>query len=114
MTSMPASRSARAITLAPRSCPSRPGLATSTRIGLFIWSDRARFLIGAEHIPQSVTDLTQRRVGADSIQDVRHRVLRTLSRAPETVQCTDHLGTIPPLPQRHQFPYLAFVRCLID
>src|SRR5262249_34949726 len=33
MTSMPASRSARAITLAPRSCPSRPGLATRTRIG---------------------------------------------------------------------------------
>src|SRR6266576_3631539 len=32
MTSMPASRSARAMTLAPRSCPSRPGLATSTRI----------------------------------------------------------------------------------
>src|SRR5450759_1290651 len=33
MTSMPASRRARAITLAPRSCPSRPGLATNTRIG---------------------------------------------------------------------------------
>src|ERR1700761_5585009 len=33
MTSMPASRNARAITLAPRSCPSRPGLATSTRMG---------------------------------------------------------------------------------
>src|SRR5215472_12947063 len=33
MTSMPASRSARAITLAPRSWPSRPGLAISTRIG---------------------------------------------------------------------------------
>src|SRR5579864_3805784 len=32
MTSMPASRRARAITLAPRSWPSRPGLATSTRI----------------------------------------------------------------------------------
>src|SRR5437773_551272 len=32
MTSMPASRSARAITFAPRSCPSSPGLATSTRI----------------------------------------------------------------------------------
>src|SRR5436305_14248829 len=29
---MPASRSARAITLAPRSCPSSPGFATSTRI----------------------------------------------------------------------------------
>src|SRR5690242_19698038 len=32
MTSIPASRKARAITFAPRSCPSRPGLATSTRI----------------------------------------------------------------------------------
>src|SRR5262249_17298507 len=32
MTSMPASRRARAITLAPRSWPSSPGLATSTRI----------------------------------------------------------------------------------
>src|ERR1700685_243332 len=32
MTSMPASRKARAMTLAPRSCPSSPGLATRTRI----------------------------------------------------------------------------------
>src|SRR5450432_2848863 len=32
MTSMPASRRARAITLAPRSWPSRPGFATRTRI----------------------------------------------------------------------------------
>src|SRR5437660_2655649 len=33
MTSMPASRRARAITFAPRSWPSRPGLAINTRIG---------------------------------------------------------------------------------
>src|SRR5215472_10741876 len=33
MTSIPASRSARAMTLAPRSWPSRPGLAIRTRIG---------------------------------------------------------------------------------
>src|SRR5215467_12052123 len=32
MTSKPASRRARATILAPRSCPSSPGLATSTRI----------------------------------------------------------------------------------
>src|SRR3954447_7644516 len=32
MTSMPASRSARATTFAPRSWPSRPGLATTTRM----------------------------------------------------------------------------------
>src|SRR3954471_2022941 len=34
MTSIPASRSAAATTLAPRSWPSRPGLATRTLIGL--------------------------------------------------------------------------------
>src|SRR5579864_951033 len=41
MTSMPASRNARAITLAPRSWPSSPGLATSTRIfrSEAIWKD---------------------------------------------------------------------------
>src|SRR5919108_2180145 len=32
MTSIPASRSARAMIFAPRSCPSSPGLATTTRI----------------------------------------------------------------------------------
>src|SRR4051794_37400304 len=32
ITSMPASRSARAMIFAPRSCPSRPGFATTTRI----------------------------------------------------------------------------------
>src|ERR1044072_2361306 len=36
MTSMPASRSARAMILAPRSCPSRPALAMTTRIFLAI------------------------------------------------------------------------------
>src|ERR1700710_2771169 len=36
MTSMPASRRARAMILAPRSCPSRPGLATTTRIFLVL------------------------------------------------------------------------------
>src|SRR5947199_3535848 len=34
MTSIPASRRARAMIFAPRSCPSRPGFATSTRIFL--------------------------------------------------------------------------------
>src|SRR5213592_759568 len=35
MTSIPASRSAAATTFAPRSCPSRPGLATRTLMGRF-------------------------------------------------------------------------------
>src|SRR5262245_14012177 len=39
---MPASRSARATTLAPRSCPSRPGLATTTLIGCVCVMDGLR------------------------------------------------------------------------
>src|SRR5579864_316198 len=114
MTSMPASRRARAITLAPRSCPSNPGLATSTRIRLFIQSDCARLLIGAEHIPQSVTDFTERCVSADSVQNIRHRILRTLGRAPQGVQRPGHSRPIPPRPQRRQLTHLTLMRCLID
>src|ERR1700730_2026913 len=114
MTSIPASRSARAITLAPRSCPSSPGLATNTRIGLFIQSDRARFPIGAEHIPQSVTDFTERRVSADSVQNVRHRVLRTLGRAPQGIERSGYSPLIPSRPQHRQLAYLALMRRLID
>src|ERR1700693_393715 len=46
MTSMPASRSARAITFAPRSCPSSPGFAINTRIGLSAipFSSRGEFI----------------------------------------------------------------------
>src|SRR6201996_7347759 len=50
---MPASRSARAITLAPRSCPSRPGLATRTRIGTR-FGDGVDSDIGRRRIPQRV------------------------------------------------------------
>src|SRR4029077_9735831 len=114
MTSMPASRNARAITLAPRSCPSSPGLATSTRIRLFIQSDRARFPIGAEHIPQSVTDFTERRVSADSVQNVRHGVFRTLGRASQGIQRRGYSPLIPPGPQRRQLAYLARMRHPID
>src|SRR6266568_2323974 len=45
MTSIPASRRARAITLAPRSWPSRPGLATRTRIFRSAGISKLRFSI---------------------------------------------------------------------
>src|SRR5918997_5735717 len=41
---MPASRSARAMIFAPRSCPSSPGLATTTRI---FWLEGADSVMGA-------------------------------------------------------------------
>src|SRR5450759_1902008 len=43
MTSMPASRRARAMTLAPRSCPSSPGLAMTTRIRRMVTSEACAF-----------------------------------------------------------------------
>src|SRR5438445_1595728 len=43
MTSMPASRKARATTLAPRSCPSRPGLAMSTRMRCWAGPELIRY-----------------------------------------------------------------------
>src|SRR3954447_13248805 len=42
---MPASRSARATTLAPRSCPARPGLATTTRIRALIVEGSLHFAL---------------------------------------------------------------------
>src|SRR5437016_3624097 len=45
MTSMPASRSARAITFAPRSCPSSPGLATKTLIFLEVSEGMSELVI---------------------------------------------------------------------
>src|ERR1700733_671905 len=45
MTSMPASRKARAMTFAPRSWPSKPGLATSTRMRGSIRFDGSRIVL---------------------------------------------------------------------
>src|SRR3989442_15716419 len=51
MTSKPASRSARATILAPRSCPSSPGLATTTRIL------RSVMVFSGQDVPEPLADL---------------------------------------------------------
>src|SRR3954453_11962181 len=71
MTSMPASRSARAMILAPRSCPSRPGFAITTRI---FWAtvpqvyerevDRSRLLAGVAEPRWRAVRLPRRGTGA--------------------------------------------------
>src|SRR5436305_6158036 len=89
MTSMPASRSARAITLAPRSWPSRPGFAMTTRIFAICWwfrpktvscllsetSDYRNFLVFTPDVPERVAHLADRRVGADGVENGRHQVV---------------------------------------
>src|SRR5689334_14342803 len=62
MTSTPASRSARAMILAPRSCPSSPGLATRIlrRWGFSLTSNPRRVAVDAELVAVDVADLAER------------------------------------------------------
>src|SRR5260370_39535071 len=83
MTSMPASRKARAITLTPRSCPSSPGFASKT---LILWSliivpapnqnrrSKHRLAIFAKYRAQGIAHLAERRVGARAFYQQRHGV----------------------------------------
>src|SRR5579875_3193210 len=98
---MPASRSARATILAPRSWPSRPGLATRTRMGLAVITksgvhndaftkaanQRLPAWINSDHQPiliempvlhtsqRPFADFTERRIRPNAIQNEGHQVL---------------------------------------
>src|SRR5919107_5750636 len=74
MTSIPASRSARAITFAPRSWPSSPGFATRTRIFLSLMLESG-LLVEAVHVAQGVADFAERGVGAHRVDGRGHRVV---------------------------------------
>src|SRR5215208_4651605 len=110
---MPASRRARAITFAPRSWPSSPGLATSTRIGCCILQV-CRLLVHAEDIAQRVADFTQGGVGPYGIEQERHRVVGPLGGAAESVERRLHAAIIAPCPQRRQFFLLPARGGLVD
>src|SRR4030042_6860452 len=83
MTSIPASRSARQITLAPRSWPSKPGLATRTLIFLSGMSSSFtrpgskchRLLVFSVDVFQGAHDLSQGGIGLDTFQEIGHEVL---------------------------------------
>src|SRR3954465_12457970 len=76
MTSMPASRKARAMIFAPRSCPSRPGLATTTLIfpGMARSLEDRRLAPDAPHVAEGVAHLAHRHVGARGVDDRLHQV----------------------------------------
>src|SRR5258706_2261411 len=61
-----------------------------------------------------LTVFAERRISADGVQNVRHRVLRTLGRAPQGIQRPGYSLLIPSRPQRRQLAYLALMRRLID
>src|SRR6267154_2936513 len=105
---MPASRSAAATTLAPRSCPSSPGLATSTRIGrCFLeagltrgepWLEEHGLAVRAPHALQRVTDLVQRAVGAGAIEHRADNVLVFLGRPLQGFEALGHQFGVAPRP----------------
>src|ERR1700693_4333686 len=97
MTSIPASRSARAMIFAPRSWPSRPGFATTTRIFLSVEEDilrpaaaalrardskseRRRLAVGPEHDLQGLHHFPLGGVRARGLEQPRHQVLVGVTR----------------------------------
>src|SRR5204863_6322872 len=76
MTSMPASRRARAMIFAPRSWPSRPGFAMTTRIfaATALTLEDRRLAPDTPHVSQRVAHLAHRQVRARSGQDRLHQV----------------------------------------
>src|SRR5262249_32677107 len=83
MTSKPASRNDAATTLAPRSCPSRPALATSTRIFLSKSTpslELRRLVVLAEHDAHRLSHLALGGVGAGAVDQERHQVLLLVAR----------------------------------
>src|SRR5262245_42845133 len=75
MTSKPASRSARAMIFAPRSWPSRPGLATRIRSGRTALSEPGRVAVLPEDLAVDVGDLAERAPRLDRSDERRHQVL---------------------------------------
>src|SRR5207253_3940500 len=111
MTSMPASRSARAITLAPRSCPSRPGLAMTTRIFCTLKPDTSnyrRFFVFSPDVPQRVAHFAHGCIGPHGVNEQRHRVGRTARPILQGVQRGPNARVVARLPQLIELAKLPF------
>src|SRR3954449_3209067 len=79
MTSMPASRSARAMIFAPRSCPSSPGFAMTTRIfpgtsAESRWLEDRGLAPDAPDVAQHVAHLAHRHVRPRGVHDRLHQI----------------------------------------
>src|ERR1700730_1289432 len=124
MTSMPASRKARAMTFAPRSCPSSPGLAMITRIfrvtgpPAFLVrlsaSDDGHFLVFAPDLTQRVAHLAEGGVRAHGVQNRRHQVLGPSCRSDQRIERAPHAIGVAPLLQPLQSGELPVRRGVID
>src|SRR6476646_5647038 len=116
---MPASRRARAMTLAPRSWPSNPGFAMTTRIFCIVvvaasrrlpasgwqpvaesWSLYQRYLfVLTPDFAQRVAHLSHRGVGTDAVHQRVHRIPGAARRLLEQVEGPPHLVGVAGLAQ---------------
>src|SRR4030043_804364 len=105
MTSLPPSPSARQIPLAPRSWPSKPGLATRTLIFLSGISSSFtrpgskchRLLVFAVDIFQRIHHFSQGGVGLDALEQIGHQVSIIPGGLLEVRESPPH-GGLPPVP----------------
>src|SRR5262245_54921211 len=100
MTSKPASRRAAATTLAPRSWPSRPGLATMTRnfrrLACFIALPIDRRLAPFSELGfQGFDHLPQRHAPLDPVEKGRHEVGAVAGGRPDRLQGAAHRTSVP-------------------
>src|SRR6185503_2328273 len=120
---MPASRSARAMTFAPRSWPSRPGLAMTTLIFWRIFhrgltartgSDYRRFDVFPPDLAQAVAHLPDGRIRTGRVQQKRHRIRAAAGSGLERRQRPADLGGIAPCAQLLEPGQLTLACRLID
>src|SRR5688572_14048473 len=115
MTSIPPSRSARAMTLAPRSCPSRPGLAMTTRIFWAMGQLDYRLLdVLSPDVAQRVAHLADRGVGADRLEQQGHRIGVADGPVAQGLEGPGDTGAVARPPQRLELRQLGLASRLVD
>src|SRR5712691_1339014 len=110
MTSMPASRNARATTFAPRSWPSSPGFAISTRIffAIGITSVEERLLPHPEGLSHHVANLSEGRLRPNRLKDQGHRVVLGLAGLANAVESLRMLSRVPCPSEFSETSHLGF------
>src|SRR5258705_9695601 len=137
---MPASRSARAMTLAPRSWPSRPGLAITTRIfwDIFSWQpaaggwqqlaagsscplpaarcllDYRRFFVFPPHMPQRVAHFAYCGIRPHRLDQQRHGVGRSARALLQRVKGRANASIVAALPDPIELGQLTFRGRFVD
>src|SRR3989442_3813649 len=119
MPSIPASLRTRAMNLAPRSCPSSPGLAMRTRMrrpgpGRAVMLHHHVLAVLAEDDAQLVADLAEGRLPVDGIDDQGHEVVAGGGGAAEPGERRAHVLLVAPGAEAAQSLHLLALERRVD